>query len=198
MNFPPLFMTGRGFGRGRFPFHRGGFQGGRGFYPRGRGRGRFPFAAGNNMDSPYSEFRGGWRPFGARGGRRISTSSRRGGFDRGRGRVFPARRQPFPPEGDFGGPFGAGHLDEDPYFYGDGGRGMKRPFSMMEHDPAYLEPGSRMRPRYDHPDPMPGGSRYRDMGMPDLYSHDYYGSDYGGSTYSDLYGGEPSGSGYYY
>ncbi|KAJ6839908.1 heterogeneous nuclear ribonucleoprotein Q-like [Iris pallida] len=189
---------GRGFGRGRFPFHREGFQGGRGFYPRGRGRGRYPFAADDNLDRPYSEFRGGWRPFGARGGRRISTSARRGGFDRGHGRVFPARRQPFPPEGDFGGPFGAGHLDEDPYFYGDGGHGIKRPFSMMERDPAYLEPGSRMRPRYNHPDPMSGGSRYRDMGMTDLYSHDYYGSDYGGRTYSDLYGGESSGSGYYY
>ncbi|ONK72154.1 uncharacterized protein A4U43_C04F16350 [Asparagus officinalis] len=190
---------GRGFGRGRFPSHRAGFQGGRGFIPRGRGRGRFPFVADADFDDSYSDFRGGWRPFGARGGRRIPTSARRGGFDRGRGRAFPIQRQPFPPEQDFGGPFGPRHIAEDPYFYGGGGQGIKRPFSMMEHDPGYWEPGSRMRPRYDHPDPMIGRARYRDsLGMTGLYSNDYYGSDYGGSTYSSLYGGEPSGSGYYY
>lgn len=60
-------FVGRGFGRGRFPSHRAGFQGGRGFVPRGRGRGRFPFAADNEFETSYSEFRGGWRPFGPRG-----------------------------------------------------------------------------------------------------------------------------------
>ena len=45
--------------------------------------------------------------------------------------MFPSRRQPFPPEEDFGGPFGPRHISEDPYFYGDGGQGIKRPFSMM-------------------------------------------------------------------
>ena len=62
-----FLLAGRGFGRGRFPSHRAGFQGGRGFVPRGRGRGRFPFAAENDFETSYSEFRGGWRPFGPRG-----------------------------------------------------------------------------------------------------------------------------------
>lgn len=191
---------GRGFGTGRFHSHRAGFQGGRGFVQRGRGRGRFHFAEEKDFETPYSEFRGGWRPFGPRGGRRISSSSWRERFDRGRGKAFPSRRQAFPPEEDFGGPFGPTHISHDPYSYADGGRGIKRPFSMMEHDPGYLDPGSRMRLRYDHPDPMTGGSRYRDsFGATNLYSRDYYGgSDYGGSGYSSLYGGEPSGSGYYY
>ncbi|KAJ6823769.1 heterogeneous nuclear ribonucleoprotein Q-like [Iris pallida] len=51
--------------RGRFPLHREGFQGDRGFYPRGRSCRQYPFAADDNLDRPYSEFRGGWRPFGA-------------------------------------------------------------------------------------------------------------------------------------
>lgn len=69
---------------------------------------------------------------------------------------------------------------------------------MMDHDSGYMEPGSRVRPRYDHPDPLPGASRYRDsFGMSGLYSRDYYGSDYGGGTYSS-YGGPHSGGGYYY
>ncbi|XP_072987159.1 uncharacterized protein [Typha latifolia] len=197
---------GRGYSRGRFSAHRAGFQGGRGFNLRGRGRGgRFLFAADNNLDSSPSDFRGR-RPFQFRGGRWGSTSGGRGAFERGHGaferghgRGFPSRRPPFPPEGDFGSPFGATHLGEDPYFYGNVGHGNKRPFSMMEHDSGYLEPGSRLRPRFDHPDPLSGGSRYRDsLGMGGLYSRDYFGSDYGGRTYSSLYRGGHSGGGYYY
>lgn len=189
---------GRGFGRGRYFSHRAGFQGGRGFTFRGRGRGgRFPFTAEDNLEIP-PDFHGR-RPFGFRGGRRVSTSARHGAFDRGRGRAFTSRRPPYLPEEEFGGPFGARHLGEDPYFYGDVGHGIKRPFSMMEHDPGYLESGSRIRPRFDHPDPLVGGSRYRDsLGIGGLYSHDYYSSDYGGSSYSSLYGGERPGGGYYY
>ncbi|PKA48096.1 Polyadenylate-binding protein 5 [Apostasia shenzhenica] len=189
---------GRGFGRGRFPSNRAGFLGGRGFYPRGRGRGgRFPYV-GDGMESSYPEFHG-WRPYGSRGGRRGFTSGRLGAFDRGRGRAFPARRPPFPPEGDFGQPFGAPHFGEDSYFYGDGGHGLKRPFSMMEHDASFLERSNRLRPRYDFSDPLPGDNRYRDsLGTSGLYSRDYYGSDYGGSSYSSFLGGEPSGRGYYY
>ncbi|MQL98163.1 hypothetical protein Taro_030862 [Colocasia esculenta] len=88
----------------------------------------------------------------------------------------------------------------DSYYYGDMGHGMKRPYSMMEHDSSYLEPGSRVRPRYDFPDPLSGGAHYRDPTgtAGGLYSHDYYGSDYEGSGYSSLYRGEGSGGGYYY
>lgn len=186
---------GRGFGRGRFASNRAGFQGGRGFYPRGRGRGG-RFSHTSDIEMPYPEFHG-WKPYGVRGGRRGSTPGRLGAFDRGRGRGFPSRRPPYLPEGDFGGHLGATQFGDDPYFYG--GRGLKRPFSMMEHDPSYLEPTNRLRPRYDLPDPLSGGPRYRDSaGTSGLYSRDYYGSDYGGSSYSSFYGGEPSGGGYYY
>ncbi|KAG0459078.1 hypothetical protein HPP92_022206 [Vanilla planifolia] len=191
--------TGRGFGRGRFPFNRAGFPGGRGFFPRARGRaGRFNYAI-DEMEFPYPEFRG-WRPYGARGGRRGSATGRLGAFDRGRGRGFPSRRPPFPQEGNFGGRFGTPNFGEDPYFYGDGGHGLKRPYSMIENDPGYLESSSRLRPRYDLPDPLPGAGRYRDpLGMSTLYSRDYYGSEYAaGSSYSSFYGGESSGRGYYY
>ncbi|XP_020582085.1 nucleolin-like [Phalaenopsis equestris] len=186
---------GRGFVRGRFPSNRAGFQGSRGFYPRGRGRGgRFSSASVDN-EMP-SEFHG-WRPYGVQGGRRGSTSGRLGAFDRGRGRGFPSRRPPYSQEGDFSGHFGAAQFGEDPYFYG-GGRGLKRPFSMLEHDPSYLAT-NRLRPRYDLPDPLSAGPRYRDsLGTSGLYSRDYYGSDFGGSSYSSFYGGEPSGGGYFY
>ncbi|XP_008802868.2 nucleolin-like [Phoenix dactylifera] len=190
---------GRGFGRGRYVSHRAGFHGRRGFNFRWRGRGgRFSFPPEDNSEIPPSEFHDR-RPFGFRGGRGVSTSARHGAFDRGRGRAFPSRRPPYLPEEEFGGPFGARHLGEDPYFYGDVGHGIKRSFSMMEHDPGYLEPVSRIRPHFDHPEPLAGRSHYQDsLGMGGLYSHDYYGSDYGGSTYSSLYGGERSGGGYYY
>ncbi|URD98625.1 hypothetical protein MUK42_29964 [Musa troglodytarum] len=192
---------GRGFGRGRFPSFRAGFQGGRGFNIRGRGRGgRFSFAADSGLEGSSTEFQFR-RPFGGRGGRGFFFPGRQGAF-RGRGQPFSSRRPPFQPEEEFGRPFGGRYVGEEPYFYGDAGRGIKRPFSMMDHDSGYMEPGSRVRPRYDHPDPLPGASRYRgsfsdSFGMSGLYSRDYYGSDYGGSTYSS-YGGPHSGGGYYY
>lgn len=37
---------------------------------------------------------------------------------------------------------------------------------MQEHDPTYLEPTNRLRPRYDLPEPLSGGPRYRG-----LFSH---------------------------
>ncbi|KAK8936090.1 Polyadenylate-binding protein RBP47B [Platanthera zijinensis] len=185
---------GRGFGRGRFPSNRAGFQGGRGFHPRGRGGrgGRFPYAT-DDVEMSYPEFRG-WRPYGVRG-RRGSTPGRLGAFDRGRGRGFPSRRPPFAPEGGYSGRFGVPQASES-HYYGRG-RGLKRPFSMMEHDPSYLEPPSRLRPRYDLSDPLPSGSRYLDSSGSRLYSRDYYGPDYGDSSYSSYYG-ESSEGGYYY
>lgn len=185
---------GRGFGRGRFPSNRAGFQGGRGFHPRGRGGrgGRFPYVT-DDVEMSYPEFRG-WRPYGVRG-RRGSTPGRVGAFDRGRGRGFLSRRPPFPPEGGFSGRFGVPQVSES-HYYGRG-RGFKRPFSMMEHDPSYLEPPSRLRPRYDLSDPLPIGSRYPDSSGSRLYSRDYYGPDYGDNSYSSYYG-ESSDGGYYY
>uniref|UniRef100_A0A1D1Z207 Heterogeneous nuclear ribonucleoprotein Q n=2 Tax=Anthurium amnicola TaxID=1678845 RepID=A0A1D1Z207_9ARAE len=193
---------GRGFGRGRLPFMRAGFQGGRGFHFRGRGRGgRFSFPR---------------QPFGGRGGRgffrdtfegvsdefspRLGMNRSRHGAFVGGYRSFPPRREAFAFDGDFGGPFDSGHIADDPYYYSDIGHGIKRPFSMMEHDSRYLEPGSRVRPHYDLADPLSSGARYRDPtgNARDVYSHDYYGSDYGSTGYSSLYGGERSGGGYYY
>ncbi|XP_020095723.1 heterogeneous nuclear ribonucleoprotein Q-like isoform X2 [Ananas comosus] len=187
---------GRGFGRGRSFPNRAGFHGNRGFNLHGRGRtGRF--IADNSFENSSFNFQGR-RPFGFRGGRWGSGSGRRGAFDGGWGRGFPPRRPQFPPQGDFGRHYGATHLGEDPYFYGDFSHGVKRPFSAMEYESSYLQP-SRVRPRFDHPDPMLGGSHYRDsLGMGGMYSRDYFGSDYGGSTYSSMYRGEHSGSGYYY
>ncbi|RRT73518.1 hypothetical protein B296_00030891 [Ensete ventricosum] len=58
---------GRGFGRGRFPSFRAGFQGGRGFNFRGRGRsGRFSYAADSGLEGSSTEFQFR-RPFGGRG-----------------------------------------------------------------------------------------------------------------------------------
>lgn len=51
-------------------------------------------------------------------------------FDGGRGRGFPVRRPPLMP-GEFDRPFSARHFNEDPYYFADGGHGIKRPFSMM-------------------------------------------------------------------
>ncbi|KAJ0967081.1 hypothetical protein J5N97_023998 [Dioscorea zingiberensis] len=194
------FGIGRGgFGRGGFFPHRAGFRGGRGFNMRGHGRGgRFSFLPDNSLEGPYTEFPGR-RPFGFRGGRRGSATMGHNVFNRGHGRGFPPRRPPLLP-GEFDRPFGGRHFDEDPYFFSDGGHGIKRPFSMMEHDPGYFDPGSRLRPRYDHTDPLSGGPHYRDaLGMPGLYQHDYYSSDYGSTPYSSLYGaGEHSRGGYFY
>uniref|UniRef100_A0A1D1XCN7 Heterogeneous nuclear ribonucleoprotein Q n=1 Tax=Anthurium amnicola TaxID=1678845 RepID=A0A1D1XCN7_9ARAE len=190
---------GRGFGRGRLPFGRAGLPGARGFHLRGRGRsGRFSFPPDNSIGSSHIGFRGR-RPFGVQGG--LRGRSRRGAFDGGRGRPFQPRRESFGFESDFGSPFDGGHFAEDPYYYGDIGYGVKRSFSMMEHDASYLEPGNRLRPRYDLADQQwSSGARYRDpmRSAGDLYSRDYYGSDYGSSGYSSVYEGEHSGGGYYY
>ncbi|KAF8410485.1 hypothetical protein HHK36_003014 [Tetracentron sinense] len=211
---------GRGIGRGGRPFNHSNFHSGRGFYPRGRGRtGRFAFANEDNLESPFSEFRGR-RPFGGRGGRwgsfrggnqasgGAATSSRPnldrpryGASDRGRGKHIQSRRQPFSAEEDFSRPFVGRHFD-DPYLYSDIGHGTKRPFSMMDRDSGYLEP-SRLRPRFDYSDPAVSsrGTHYRDSygAASDLYSYDYYGSDYGADAYSSLYGADRSfGGGYYY
>lgn len=68
LNIDDFFAsTGRGFGRGRFPSFRAGFQGGRGFNFRGRGRGgRFSFAADSGLEGSSTEFQFR-RPFGGRG-----------------------------------------------------------------------------------------------------------------------------------
>lgn len=41
------------------------------------------------------------------------------------------RGEPFSFDGDFGGPSDGGHFAEDPYYYGDVGHGVKRPFSII-------------------------------------------------------------------
>ncbi|XP_043709602.1 heterogeneous nuclear ribonucleoprotein Q-like isoform X2 [Telopea speciosissima] len=216
---------GRGFGRGGRGFAPMNFQRGRSFYSHGRGRGRtgrFGFSAGGDLGH-YSDFHGR-QPFGGRGGRRgffrgthqtpveefvprAATSSRldrprRGAFERGRGKQIQYRRPPFSPEREFGGPFGDRHFVDEPYMY-DGGHGLKRPFAMMDQDPLYMEQPSRLRARYDYPDPVVSsrGTHFRDsLGAGgDLYEHDYYGSDYAGGAYSSLYGGDHAfGGGYYY
>ncbi|XP_077231269.1 uncharacterized protein LOC143864250 isoform X2 [Tasmannia lanceolata] len=192
---------GRGFVRGRRPFERAGFQRGRGFHPRGRGRtGRFSYTDDNDTEVTHSEFRGR-RPFGGRGGRRGSFGSTSGEerFELDRPRHgAQSRGYSFSSEGDFNRPFGSRHLGGDSYMYSDGGHGIKRPYSMMDHESSYLESGSRLRSRYDDSDLLSHRTRYRGTGSGN-YSHDYYGSDYGGSTYSSLYGsGRSLGGGYYY
>ncbi|XP_042388836.1 heterogeneous nuclear ribonucleoprotein Q-like [Zingiber officinale] len=185
---------GRGFGRGRFPSFRAGFQGGRGanFHGHGRG-GRFSFEADSGLEgSSEFHFR---RPFGSRGGRGFPTSGRHDIF-RGQGQAFSSRR-PFLSVGEFGRPFGGSYVSEDPYLYGDAGHSMKRPFSMTEHDSEYMEYQNRVRPRYDYPDSMHDGARYRDFGMGGFYGHDYYGPNYNDGTYPS-YGGAHFGRGYYY
>lgn len=186
---------GRGFGRGRVPYFRAGFQGGRGANFHGHGRGGwFSFEADSGLEGSSTElhFR---RPFGSRGGRGFPTSGRHGIF-RGQGQAFSPRR-PLLSVDEFGRPFSGRYVGEDPYLYGDAGHGMKRPFSMMEHDSEYMEYQNRVRPRYDYPDPMHEGARYRDFGMGGFYGQDYYGSNYNDGTYPS-YGGAHLGRGYYY
>ncbi|KAA8531961.1 hypothetical protein F0562_006897 [Nyssa sinensis] len=210
---------GRAFGRGGYPFNRANFQRGRGFYQRGRGQaGRLGFFNDSHVGSQYPPFHG--RQMFGRGGRRGSFGGthlvsggvaaparpnlerpRHGATDRGHGRPFPARRQPFFPEEGLNRTF-AGRQFDDPYFYDDSAHGIKRPFFMTEPDPDYMEP-SRLRPRFDYSDPAVPfqGSRYQDTFQAEggLYSHDYYGSDYGGSAYSSFYQGDhPYGGGHYY
>ncbi|KAG6503622.1 hypothetical protein ZIOFF_035939 [Zingiber officinale] len=185
---------GRGFGRGRFPSFRAGFQGGRGanFHGHGRG-GRFSFEADSGLEgSSEFHFR---RPFGSRGGRGFPTSGRHGIF-RGQGQAFSSRR-PFLSVGEFGRPFGGSYVGEDPFLYGDAGHSMKRPFSMTEHDSEYMEYQNRVRPRYDYPDSMHDGARYRDFGMGGFYGRDYYGPNYNDGTYPS-YGGAHFGRGLMY
>lgn len=186
--FPSRF--GRGFSGGRSFPGRGVFQRGRSLNPRGRGRGGgFPFVPDSTGRSHF-DFRGR-RPYGIRGGR-VAPSARGGSF-RGRWRPAPPRRQPYEPEEDYSTPYNTRYIEEDPYLYDDGGRGVKRPFAMMECDPDYLEFGSRLRPRYDHLDSAPVGY----LGSSSL-SRDYYGSDHGGRPYSSIYGNEQAGRDYYY
>ncbi|KAK1273590.1 Polyadenylate-binding protein RBP47B [Acorus gramineus] len=216
------FVGGRGFyprGRGRagrFPFandnnptfSQAGFRGGRPF----GGRDHFHTAnvskdsglhAGGRRGSFRNVYDGSAPEFFPRG---VGTSMldmdgpQGGAFERGRGRPFSLMRNPVQHEADFGMPFGSGPTFEDPYYYSDSLRGIKRPFSMVDHDPGYMEPVSRLRPRYEHPDPLLNGSRYGDpLGTAgSVYLRDNYGPEYDGGAYSSLYGGEPSGSGYYY
>ncbi|XP_031475326.1 uncharacterized protein LOC116247334 [Nymphaea colorata] len=197
----------RGFGMGRHPFQRGVFHRGRGFHPRGRGGGRFPHA-GVNADSR------GRYSFIGRGGRRGSfrgayegsshrfefDNGRRGSFERGHGRSFHSRRYPYQSEQEFEQPYSGRYYGDDSYYYGDTGRSAKRPFSLMEREPGYIDAGSRLRSRYDHSDPVYSGSHFQDPldAGRGLYSRDYYGSDLGGGGYSSFYGGHSSGRGYYY
>ncbi|XP_074572557.1 uncharacterized protein LOC141829039 [Curcuma longa] len=186
---------GRGFGRGRFPSFRAGFQGGRGANFHGHGRGGwFSFEADSGLEGSSSEFHFR-RPFGSRGGRGFPTSGRHGIF-RGQGQAFSSRR-PSLSVGEFGRPFSGSHVGEDPYLYGDAGHSMKRPFSMMEHDSEYMEYQNRVRPRYDYPDSIHEGARYRDFEMGGFYGRDYYGPNYNDGTYPS-YGGGHLGRGYYY
>ncbi|CAN6463665.1 unnamed protein product [Victoria cruziana] len=197
----------RGFGMGRPPFPRGAFHRGRGFHPRGRGGGRFPHA-GIHADSR------GRYSFIGRGGRRGSfrgayegsshrfefDNGRRGSFERGRGRGFHSRRYPYASEQEFEQPYGGRYYGDDSYYYGDTGSSVKRPFSLMEHESGHISSGSRLRPRYDHSDPVYSGSHFQDpldTGR-GLYSRDYYGSDFSSEGYSSLYGGRSTGRGYYY
>ncbi|KAJ8764532.1 hypothetical protein K2173_006272 [Erythroxylum novogranatense] len=212
----PNFQRGRGFyhrGRGQssrmgpheyeFVDRYAAFQG-RQFDGRGGRRGP---PRGGYHDSAGSS-RGGYhdavRP--SRGGYREAVGPSRSNFNRPwhdapakkHEHFVHPRRQPFSPE-TFDRPFGGRPLD-DPYFYGDGSRGMKRPFYMADHEPDYPEP-SRLRPRMDYGDPSISfhGSRYHDTygASTDPYSRDYYGSDYG--TYPPYYGNDRTyGGGYYY
>lgn len=206
--------SGRGFGRGGQASSRPAFQRGRAFYQHGHGRtGRAGFPHDHEIADPYP-FRG--RHNIARGGRWDSfrgaqqssgagtvpprfdlDRSRHGVADRDRERHMPIRGQPFPPEEEFGRPFGGRHFD-DRYFYDDNARGMKRPY-FADQDPDYIEP-SRGRPRLDYSDSAIShpGNRYRGAGS-GPYSRDYYGYDYDGGAYSSFHAGDrPYGGRYYY
>ncbi|KAF9603823.1 hypothetical protein IFM89_037957 [Coptis chinensis] len=213
---------GRGNGRGGRPFNRVNFQRGNDFHARGRGRtGRFSSPC-DIVESPYTEIRVR-RPVDGRGGfggqrgyneefssraappppsRPDLGRSRYASTERGRGRYTQLRRQPYSPEGRFSRPVGARHYVDDPYLYEDGGYGLKRPYSMVDHDPGYLEP-SRLRPRFDQPDlVMPSReTRYQDSfgAGSSRYPPDYYNSAYSSGAYSPMYGADRSyGGGYYF
>ncbi|KQK11934.1 heterogeneous nuclear ribonucleoprotein Q isoform X3 [Brachypodium distachyon] len=193
---------GRGFSKGRSAPRRAGFHGGRGFSNHAFARGgRFNYAANNNsFEASPSNFQGRQGSGFRAGGRWQPSSVRHGSFNSGLGRGYPPSRRPsFEPEGDFGGPF-----DENPYYYADVGPCVKRPYSLMEPDLGYFEPGPpRVRSRFDHYEqpfsgghsfdqydqpfsgghrfdqydqPFSGGNRYRDsFGMENVRSRDYYG-----------------------
>lgn len=209
-----------GFGRGGHHFNRAQFQRDRGFYQREYGpTGRLGFPNAPDFDGPYPEFHE--RHFFGRGGRRGSLRGayqgsgggypaavpprpnldrpRHGAIDRGHGKYFPFRQQPFFPEEDFDNSFSGRHFD-DPYLYEDNARGIKRPF-IPDWDPGYMEP-SRFRPRLDYSDPEVDfhGSRYRDNfeAGSSLYSQDYYGPDYDRGAYPSYYRDDRSYRGGYY
>ncbi|KAK9113001.1 hypothetical protein Scep_020520 [Stephania cephalantha] len=201
---------GRGFGRGGYA-NRGSFPRGTDFHGRGRGRtGRFAFAGDSYQEGSYSGFHGR-QPFGGRGLRmgydeemvHPDFGRSRHVVERGRGRSFQPRRPQFQYESHYNQPVGGRYLADDPYLYDDVGHGMKRPYSMMDHEqPGYLEP-NRLRPRFDHPDPAfpPRETHYQDSygAGGSGYSRDYYSSSYGGSSFSSTYGPDrPYGSGGYY
>lgn len=186
---------GRGFGWAKHPIGGVSFERGRGFHPRGRGRaGRFSFARGGRRGHFGSVYTEEFIPDVP-----ISLRPRPGPLDMGPMEPFHYRRNPFSPERDFGRPFGG--FRDDSYVYDGNVRGMKRSFSMMDHDSGYVEPGSRLRPCYDFPDPLSHSTHYRDTfgAQGGLYLHDYYGPDYGSSAYPSFYDGEhPIGRRYYY
>lgn len=188
--------TGRSFGRTGPPFNRPNFQ-----HQQGR-----PFRHFNDPVGPYGRrvpFRGGHGAAGGPGtGRPNFGGPRHGVVDRGVGRPGPPRREPFPlDDGGYSRPFMGRHYD-DPYYYDDT-HGLKRPYYMIDQDPAFMEP-SRVRPRFDYSD-SGRGAHFRDTygAGSSLYSSGYYGPDYGGRPHSSYNGrdrsyGGGSGSGYYY
>ncbi|XAR73793.1 hypothetical protein NMG60_11007882 [Bertholletia excelsa] len=208
--------SGRGFGRGAYAFNRPNFPRGRGFYQHGRGQPwRGGFTREHDLDIQYPPFqrremfgRGGWRDsfgdiYDASAGGAVPARPNLDRMwhdapDRRHGGHIPDRRPPFPQGAGFDRPFVGRHFD-DPYFYDDRGRGMKRPFFMT--DPDYIEPG-RLRPPLDYSDAPPFQAppyQADSFGAgSSLYSRDYYGSDYGQGSYSSYRNGRPYGSDYYY
>lgn len=181
--------VGRGFSRGRFSFGRAGIMGGRSSYPRGRGSGNRFFSPSESLEYPEESY--SRRQFRGRGGRGGSARN----FYEGRGPVrarnlLHSQRQQFHVDHDFSEPFDG----DDFYFYEDAGHGFKRPFSLIEHDPGYLESRTRVRRRFDFNDSLSNRMRYR--GSSGGRFSDYYGSDYDGTGYSSRY--SERGGGYYY
>uniref|UniRef100_A0A803PFL8 RRM domain-containing protein n=1 Tax=Cannabis sativa TaxID=3483 RepID=A0A803PFL8_CANSA len=207
---------GRGNGRGGNSFNNANFR--RGSHRGGRGHPsmmNFPNEYG--FDKPHAEFHG--RQNNGRGGRRGSFRGGNypsgkfagrnfdrpwpAGPDREREMHYPPMRQPYPPQEHFDRPFPGSHFD-DPYFYGDGMRGMKRPLHMRDPEPDFVEP-TGIRPRLDYADPVAPfrGSHYHDTygAGSSVYPRDFYGPDNAGGPYPSYYGGDPPppyGRGYYY
>ncbi|KAJ4827462.1 hypothetical protein Tsubulata_006803 [Turnera subulata] len=214
--------SGRGFGRvghGGYQSNWANFQRGRGFYQHARGQtsrmgpdepeynrryGVYPARQMIGRGGRRGPLRGSYHPAGrevmaAGPSRHNNNRPWHDAPERGHGDHISSRRQPFPPEEVYDRPFVGRHFD-DPYFYDDAPHGMKRPFYMTDHDPDYSEP-SRLRPRFDYPDPSASfrGTRYHDTygAGNDPYRHEFYGPDYG--SYPPYYGSDrPYGGGYYY